>query len=105
MSDAPTHSPSPWFVVNGGVYSQPLHRITEVNGKPYHEGLVALVYGHHDASGNYSLESNCNLIEAAPDAIAAAEIAIVELEAVEREIGVPSKALPLLRAFVAKAQP
>lgn len=29
----------------------------------------------------------------------AIEIAIIELEAVEREIGVPSKALPLLRAL------
>lgn len=32
----------------------------------------------------------------------AIEVAIVELEAVEREIGIPSKALPLLRAGMGK---
>lgn len=47
-------------------------------------------------------EANARLISAAPDAFTAAEIAIIELQAVEREIGVVSKALPLLRAFVAK---
>lgn len=30
----------------------------------------------------------------------AVQIAIIELEAVEREIGVPSKALPLLRSLL-----
>lgn len=48
--------------------------------------------------------ANANLIAAAPDAYAAAKIAIVELDAVERKIGVPSKALPMLRAFIAKAE-
>lgn len=44
--------------------------------------------------------ANARLIAAAPDFLAAAQIAIKELEAVEREIGVPSKALPLLRTAV-----
>jgi hypothetical protein len=35
----------------------------------------------------------------------AIEIAIVELESVEREIGIPSKALPLLRALRAADEP
>src|SRR4051794_36624276 len=35
----------------------------------------------------------------------AVDIAIVELEAVEREIGIPSKALPLLRALRLASEP
>jgi hypothetical protein len=45
-------------------------------------------------------KANARLIAAAPDFLAAAQIAIKELEAVEREIGGPSKALPLLRTAV-----
>lgn len=51
------------------------------------------------------LPANARLIAAAPDFLDASEIAIVELEAVEREIGIPSKALPLLRAAIARCQP
>jgi DnaJ-class molecular chaperone len=37
-----------------------------------HEGLVAVVYGHHDKDGQYSLEPNLKLIAASPDLLALA---------------------------------
>jgi hypothetical protein len=48
-------------------------------------------------------EADARLIAAAPDGLEAAHVALVELEAVEKEIGIASRAVPMLKAFIAKA--
>jgi hypothetical protein len=65
------HTQGPWVVEDspsGGrnVYSAPLDKLTEINGETYREGLVALVYGHHE-HGDYTLEKNLRLIAASPE--------------------------------------
>jgi hypothetical protein len=88
QSNGGSHTPGPWEVLQGthcrDVYSVPLHKVTTLkDGTVHHEGLVALVYGHHDAAGNYSLDANHRLIAAAPDMLAILD----ELEgAFDREI-------------------
>jgi hypothetical protein len=104
MTDDPVmHSPGPWKVMTGehstDVYSVPLTKIKVVDDKPHIEGLVALVYGHHDAVGNYSLEANRKLIAAAPDLLAA-------LQAMMRYYDTPCGPADLLtqaNAAIAKA--
>lgn len=71
------HTPGPWAVKPGehceAVYSVPLYRaVTLRDGTRSHEGLVALVYGHHDAGGIYSQDANNRLIAAAPELLALA---------------------------------
>lgn len=72
------HDPGPWAVIDGQIVSLPIDEVVPVlpvnEGEPprdHHRGLVALVYGHHNADNQYSLEANRHLIAAAPELLAA----------------------------------
>jgi hypothetical protein len=61
-------------------------------------------FGSTEPFGAAEAEANARLIAAAPDILEAAYVSLAELEAVEKEIGIPSRGAPLLRAAIAKAE-
>lgn len=99
MEKAP-HTPGPWLaesVTFGHGFTGSTHQVIATTADKSDTRSIAF-------TGGENAKANATLVAAAPDFEAAAEIAIAELDAVEREIGVPSKALPLLRAAIAKAR-
>lgn len=105
MSEQPSanpHTPGPWRIVKTPrkTWSKPRWRIhADKNNRPHGRHSLTFI----GIATVHQTDADAFLISAAPDGLDAARIALVELEAVEREIGVPSKAVPLLRAFIAKA--
>jgi len=104
---ATNHTRGPWIAVDGGVLEGDLLITTQDR---LDNGLVPIVEIETDWEGAFGIEqeANAKLIEAAPDLYEAATLAVTELETLEREMqGIApeavSKALPLLRAAIAKA--
>lgn len=97
------HTPGPWVAMNDGTKAEPMMSVkaARIAGRPPNHCVAVVSTGD---SPQEMENANALLIAAAPGLLSAAEIALVELDAVEREIGVPSKAVPMLRTALAKAR-